>query len=401
MRPDVTLVSPYPATGTRHSGVSGVASYTANLAHGLHDNGAAVTIVAPHETGQPHDSWDGPVRVLRRFGRGAAAVPAALAAARRTGAGVVHLQHELFLYGGPAGLPRQLLALRRPGPPTVLTMHQVVDPVTVDRHYTRLHRLQVPPVAARAALAVLQHTLPRLADATVVHEEAFRRVVPAAVSLPHGIETPALDRGAAAAARRTLGLPQDRLVVLCFGFLAPYKGLETALEAAGLAGPRVLLVVAGGDHPRLAEQRDTYGLMLRRTYGAIARFTGYVPDRDVSSWFLAADVAAFPYPSPHAASGALALALAHRTPALLSPELARTAAAPAVLAVPGGAAGLAARLLRLASEPAQLDRLRSATAAMADGRSWPAVARRHLDLYEGLIRDQNPARRRLRSAQPG
>ena len=47
MRPDVALIAPYPPAGERHGGHSGVASYTANLAHGLAAAGLDVEVVAP------------------------------------------------------------------------------------------------------------------------------------------------------------------------------------------------------------------------------------------------------------------------------------------------------------------------------------------------------------------
>jgi hypothetical protein len=97
MRPDVALISPYPQLGARHGGASGVASYTANLAHALADAGAHPLVIAPHLDGQPARSQDGPVDVHRAFRIGSAnAVPEAFAAARASGADVLHLQHELF-----------------------------------------------------------------------------------------------------------------------------------------------------------------------------------------------------------------------------------------------------------------------------------------------------------------
>jgi hypothetical protein len=85
--------------------------------------------------------------------------------------------------------------------------------------------------------------------------------------------------------------------VLCFGFLAPYKGLEVALGASAALRDRVHLVVAGGEHPRLAEAGDSYAASLRERFGAHATFTGYVDDADVGDWFAAGDVAA-PVPAP-------------------------------------------------------------------------------------------------------
>lgn len=402
MRPDVALISPYPRLGVRHGGASGVASYSANLAHALADAGLAVTVVAPYEDGEPDrgtDEREHPVEVLRAFATGAAAVPHALTAARATGAPVVHLQHELFLYGGAASVAGLFGGLRGRSGPTVVTMHQVVDPHEITSEYTRMHRIAVAPVAARAGLALLQRGLPRLVDATIVHEPAFARLVARARVIPHGVEELSRpDAVSRRAAREQLGLPLGRTVVLCFGFVAPYKGLESALGAAALAGPEILLVVAGGEHPRLVAQGDDYLGQLRSRFGDIARFTGYVPDSDVGAWFHAADVALFPYPAPHAASGALALALAHRTPVLLSPQLAAVTGADTRLVCSLEPPELAARLRAIGRDGAMRAELRDATAAMTDARAWPQAAAQHRSVYQEVARATGTSRRRLRAA---
>jgi glycosyltransferase involved in cell wall biosynthesis len=169
--------------------------------------------------------------------------------------------------------------------------------------------------------------------------------------------------------------------VLCFGYLAPYKGLETAIAAARLAGDAVRLVIAGGEHPRHGAAGDRYAERLRATAPPNVRFTGFVPEPDVAHWFAAADIALLPYAQPFASSGPLALALAHGTPALVSPALAQTAGAPPVMAAGPDPAAIAERLRALAADPAERERLRAAGAALAVGRSWPEVARRHLALY--------------------
>ena len=378
--PDVALISPFPALGERHGGWTGVASYSANLAAALGDAGARVTVLASEEPGLPGVARDGSLEVRRVWRRGVGALPAAAAAARATGAGAVHLQHELFLYGGPAAVPGVVPALASlAGRRAVVTMHHVVAPGEVDSGFTETHRVRAPAPVARAGVATLQRTIRAFADAVVVHEPSFASVVPGAEVVPHGIEV--VDTVDRSAARDALGVAADRLCVLCFGFVAPYKGLEAALGAARLAGDAIELVVAGGEHPRLAG--DRYAARLRSTAPSNARFTGFVPDGDVARWFAAADVALLLYPRPFASSGPLALALAHGTPVLMSDALARMTEAPAALAVGLDPARIAVRLRELAASPAQRERLRAAAARLAAGRTWPEVARRHLELYRG------------------
>jgi glycosyltransferase involved in cell wall biosynthesis len=386
--PDVTLVAPYPTAGQRHAGPSGVASYSANLAHALADRGAAVDVVAPVEPDapdEPLESRDGPVRVRRPFARGPRALRDAAAAAIDARAPIVHIQHELFLYGGPTAVPALVPALgnlrRRTRP--VVTLHQVVEPSDVDRSFTELHRVRVPPRVARRALQGVQRSLAALSSACVVHEEAFARTVDGAIVIPHGVEQqPKPDR---TAARAALGLDDARVVVLCFGFVAPYKGLETVLEArAQIPSDDLLLVVAGGPHPRLAASGDPYAARLASRHGGPGtRFTGWVPEADVPRWFGAADAALFAYPSPFSSSGALALAFAHRTPVLLSEAMVRCTGAPSELGFGSTAAELAQRLRRLLDPRDRVD-LARATACAAARREWPRVADAHLDLYDRL-----------------
>jgi len=381
-RPDVALISPFPPLGERHGGWTGVASYSANLAGALTDAGARVTVLASTEDGEPEVARDGTTEVRRVWKRGPAALPAAAAAARATGAPAVHLQHELFLYGGPAAVPGIVPALagvRAGRRRAVVTMHHVVDPGRIDASFTRTHRVRAPAGLVRAGVHGIHGAIRALAGTVVVHEPAFADVVAGAEVVPHGIEMP--ERADRAAARGELGIPEDRLCALCFGFLAPYKGIELALDAARLAGDGVQLVVAGGEHPRLVAEGDPYAQRLRDAAPPNARFTGFVPDGDVAKWFAAADVLLLLYPQPFAASGPLALALAHGTPALVSPALARMSGAPLEMVAPLEPHAIAARLAELAGGGDQRARLRERSAALAGGRSWPEVARRHLELY--------------------
>ncbi len=389
--PDVALVGAYPSPGAEDS--SGVASYTAKLGGALAGEGLRVTVVAPAGPGDPAAHWDGAVRVLRPFPSGMWAWLRAGRAAVATGAGVVHLQHEHFLFGGPETVPGLAGALARLSAApvsTVATLHQVVDPAEVDGSFVGLHRMRVPPPVARVGLGGVQRLVSAAVDAAIVHEESFARLVPGALVVHHGVDAArTVDRGVA---RTELGVAPDAFVVLCFGFVAPYKGLEVALEAASRAGPGIDLVIAGGEHPRLGG----YGDELRRRWPGVARYTGYLSAEDVDRWHAAADVALFCYPHPHASSGALATAAGHGTPVLVGEPLARRAGVPSDATVSLDPDTVAGRLRHLADSVAAREPLAAASRALGEERSWGAVARRHGEIYEEVIDGRRRSRRSLR-----
>ncbi len=409
-RPDVALISPYPPAGSRHAGRSGVASYAGNLAHALGEHGLRVTVVAPTEPDLPAArERDGPVTVERRFSRGPRAVPTAARLALATGAPVVHMQHELFLYGGVGAMPGLLPGLgmlRAAGVGPVVTMHHAIDPAGIDAEFARMHQVRAPRHAVRAGLASVQATIGRLARRVIVHEPAFAPLVRDATVVPHGVEgvapatsptgapTSAPAAGAPGAASPTSSAADGeaeseddlRLTLLCFGFLAPYKGLELALEAASLAREDVRLLVVGGEHPRFAEAGEPFGAALRERWPGIAEFAGYVPDTELPRWFARADLALFLYRRPFATSGALALAVAHGLPALLSPTLAELMGGAPELVAPTAAPALAARLRALAGDRAALEPLRRRSADLVADRSWESVAGRHAEIYGEVSR---------------
>ncbi|HEX3794210.1 MAG TPA: glycosyltransferase [Acidimicrobiales bacterium] len=402
-QPDVAMISPYPGQTDEAAVPSGVAVYTERLASALTEEGMEVRVVAPEIEGEPSLSRAGGVTIERGFRRGATALPRAARRASRSQAPLVHVQHETFLYGGPSAIPGVIPALagirmRHQGP--VVTMHQVVDPATVDHQFTVTHRVDAPHQLARAGLAGVQGSVRRLGATTIVHERAFTKVMPEAVVVPHGIDAVAAAAAPEIArAKRAFGARPDRLTALCFGFLAPYKGFEVALQAAALAGERVDLVVAGGSHPRL-HGRDPYAEDLRRRFGDVARFVGYVPDAKVKDVFRAADVLLLPYAAPFASSGPFAHALAYGTPVLCSPPLAQCVDAPDSLVAPLEPQGLAHRLRQLAHDASALHDLSADVRTLARGRSWREVARLHIALYEEVIDASRTRGRGLRPRKP-
>jgi glycosyltransferase involved in cell wall biosynthesis len=172
----------------------------------------------------------------------------------------------------------------------------------------------------------------------------------------------------------------QRPVVLCFGLMRPYKGLDVLLEAwRGIEGAELWLVGA----PRM----DVSALMAGAPAGV--RFvTRFVADAELPAYFRRAEIVVLPYREIDQ-SGVLFTALAFGRPLLLSdvggfPELAATGAARTFAAGDAAALHDALRGL-LADEAARSAMARAARAAAAGEYSWESVARRTIALYERLL----------------
>lgn len=159
----------------------------------------------------------------------------------------------------------------------------------------------------------------RFADHVIVHSSQNRESLvdqfgwdPRDVTvIPHGILEPFAKQGLSkAAGRQLLGIGEDRRVLLLFGNLRPYKGLETLLRSLDIVRreePSVLLMVTGKPW---TEWRPYEELIERLGLAQHVRAKlDYVPDDEVEAYFAAADLVVLPYTHFDAQSGAAMLAL--------------------------------------------------------------------------------------------
>jgi glycosyltransferase involved in cell wall biosynthesis len=300
---------------------------------------------------------------LRRAAKLAQHVPDMLRYARHARvADVVHFQ---WLTVQP--LDVHLLPRRSP---LVLTAHDVL------------------PREPRPGQLDAQRRLYERVEAVVVHSEhgAARLrdelgIDPARVHvIPHGAFTHLTDLSAPAPLPPELAAT-DKPVVLCFGLMRPYKGIDVLLEAwRGIEDAE--LWVVGLPKMDIAP--------LRAAAPSNVRFVPrFVVDREIPAFFRRADLVVLPYREIDQ-SGVLFTALAFGKPLLLSavggfPEVAATGAAE--LVPPGDPAALRDALRRLLADPAARERLATAArTAAATTYSWDAIALRHLALYEALRR---------------
>ncbi len=289
---------------------------------------------------------------------------------------VQHIDGHLLPGGG-----RRRGPARGPGsggrrPALVLTAHDVL-----------------PREPRRGQLAAQRRLYDRF-DAIVVHSEHGRgRLVeelgadPERVHvIPHGVF--------AHLAEREPGEPAppppfetDKPVVLMFGLMRPYKGIDVLLDAwrgvdgqAPIEGAELWIV----GMPKM----DVSALRASAPVGV--RFDPrFVNDDELPAYFERADLVVLPYLQADQ-SGVLFTALAFGKPLLLSnvggfPEIAATGAARIVPA--GDARALGHALRELLADRATLTEMCVRARAAAQGRySWHAIAQAHVELYWQLLR---------------
>ena len=172
-------------------------------------------------------------------------------------------------------------------------------------------------------------------------------------------------------------------MILFFGLLRPYKGLDTLLEAyAGIEGAELWIV--GNPRMDLGPLRAAAA----RARGPVRFVTRFVEDAEVPAILRRADLLVLPYRDAEQ-SGVLYTGLAFGKAMVLSevggfPEVAAHGAAR--LVPPEDPRALAAVLEELVGDEPQRRALGEAAAAAAAGPySWDTAAEKTLELYEELL----------------
>jgi glycosyltransferase involved in cell wall biosynthesis len=231
--------------------------------------------------------------------------------------------------------------------------------------------------------------LARAMDALVVHTRAGAQLLAERTSvdpgrihvIPHGAFAHLTTQADEAPLPPELAAVEGP-VVLCFGVVRPYKGVEVLLDAFRDVEGAELWVVGRPLGVSLDALRERAG-------GARVRFVArYVGDREAPAFLRRADVLALPHLNVDV-SGVLFAGLAFGKAMVLSDvggfgELAREHAIGRLVA-PGDPAALAAALTALLTAPQERARLEQAARAAAQGPfSWDRVAEQTLALYREL-----------------
>jgi glycosyltransferase involved in cell wall biosynthesis len=298
---------------------------------------------------------------LRFLAKGAEYVPSVVRLVRAVNTSrpdVVHVQWVTL----PRYDLRWLARLRR-GRPLVLTAHNVLP-----------HTGEADPEQRRRLYSVF--------DRVVVHTqrgakqlERFGVPPERIVRIPHGtFDAPPVT---------SIERPSGR-TLLFFGLIRRYKGLDVLVRALPDI-PYARLVVAGDPLEPVEPVQQ-----LAQQLGVADRIDwrlGYLPAAEVESLMRDAALVVFPYLSGESASGALATALGHGRPVIVSEILGETVSeyGAGLVVPPDDPRALAEAVGRLLDDPEALHEAFDGTERARQSLSWAAIAEAHERLYSELV----------------
>ena len=399
----IAMVSPYPAPGKDHLKTSGLGHYTKNFLSGLSSEQKAKIIVLAEKEEGPERYVENGITVWRCWERGNFLLPWQIwRAIRQVRPELVHFQHEFFAFDGTKTIALfilLLLALRLARIKTVVTMHHVLELSTLDPDFVRGNGIYMPVSLVRAGVWLMTKLIVAFSTAIIVHEHSFKELLKKQFKsdvrkvnvIFHGAMGQPRRPKSQEEAKRLLGL-EGKKVILFFGYLTRYKGLEILIESFRHVLPldrNCILVIAGGETVRLASEWR-YQSFLRSLY-QMAReisperiiFTGYVPDEEVPLYFSAADLFVLPYTISISSSGPLSLAIEYETPTIMSTVFAEVTKDHLAL-FERDPLSLAEKIKECLEEPQVYQAVRANCKNLKAERRWDVVAAKTWALYERL-----------------
>jgi glycosyltransferase involved in cell wall biosynthesis len=329
----IAMISIYPPPNSKHSKLGGVASYTHNLVNSYPKNGVETIVFSNKLPNIESNYTENGIIIKRCWDKGVMYPFQIFYNIFSSKVDVIHIQHEFFLYGNgvsAAFFPLLQLLLKLLNKPIMVTIHGVIPLSKLNGEFIEENKLNGNPSILKSELYLLTKLIVKLSTYTIVHEKKLKEVLQYEYKcnsskifvIPHGIEN-RKDSIENWKAKQLLGY-RDKKIVLFFGYLTGYKGIELLIEAFNYLDDKdAVLIIAGGEHPRLKEEESykNYIATLKKKAtdtGKEIVFTGFVPEEKIAIYFSAADVVVCPYTVFMSSSGPLSLSLAYSRPFIVS-----------------------------------------------------------------------------------
>jgi len=244
----------------------------------------------------------------------------------------------------------------------------------------------------------LSQILFRMADHFIVHSQLNKQQMIHCYGIsgdqisiiPHGsLDLHVRPQASPTALKTKFGLSPESKVILLFGAIRPYKGIDTAIRAFAETVkkiPDARLLIAG----RLWEDWAPYKRLIQDLHieKQVITHLDYIPSGDVHQFFEVADLCVFPYHHFDSQSGAGAAALSFRKPMIVSnvgglPELVKDRR---FIVPPTDPKALADAMSFCLQAPSVLSGMASDTETISAQFAWPEIAKQTLTIYQQALK---------------
>ena len=331
----IAIVTSFPDGGVNKSGIAYFSKTVLDPLVGSSDEFLVLADAAPGAPLGTTERYAPNVTICRCWRFGYFAPFQILREALRHRADALHLEYDVYLYGGVVVaviLPFVLKLLQTlHGCKIVTTLHGVVSQRVVTREMLRENGFVLPySRIGKLGFFTIYRLFDWASDRIIVLEIKLGEVLETEYGVdrekvfvcPHPLmyDTP---RPSKEEARRRCGIGEGR-VALFFGYASYYKGLDVLLDAIELARAQVAgldLRLVASRHPRLRggdRYEEFYEAFKAKAASIGAHLYDFVPEEQLVDLLAAADVVVLPYTNAYGASGALNAVFAARRPVLVS-----------------------------------------------------------------------------------
>ncbi|TET72251.1 MAG: glycosyltransferase [Candidatus Aminicenantes bacterium] len=207
--------------------------------------------------------------------------------------------------------------------------------------------------------------------------------------IPHGILEPVSIKGISKKeAREYLKVPQNKRIILHFGNIRDYKGLDVLLKSLKFIAKEirdVLLIIAG--QPWVNWKKYEKIIKENNLEDYIVKKLDFIPPSEVEYYYSASDIVVLPYKYFDSQSGIGALALPFKKPLIVTdvgglPDFIRDERA---LARANDAEDLAEKIIDILKNETLLSKLEKDSEKVRERFQWNKLAKETLGVYEDMV----------------
>ncbi len=318
------IISSYPEKNQTHGkNTVGVASYTKNTLKALTGYHKDLRITVWAETLEKEEVYKENGMIIKRvWKRGSFASLWSLykAVNERPSDGII-VPFEGYMFGNMlhALFFVYLLLLWKLNKKKIyLILHQVIA------DFRPFEKKPVKAFILNLARAFFYPLLLFVSFRTIVFEKKFKELLhndEKVVVISHAVET--MKKIGKTEARKKLRLKKNSFYVLSFGYISPYKGMDSMVNMWEKY-QNVHLILAGGHNPNHANKRSYSKFVTalkKKAHQKGIITTGFVSEKRIPLYFSACDLVVLPYKTFMSSSGPLSIAFSFEKPVLLSKAL--------------------------------------------------------------------------------